>query len=310
MNRKIFGGLLATLAVAALLFLLGFAWFVSGQLIHSPVAERPDECAAGNPDCEETVLRELALQPESLEITSFDGTPISVLFLPSRNGATVLMLHGFWGGRVYELEAAKRLQAHGFGALLVDMRGRGHSGGDWVTLGRDDARDLSAVLDYVIAERNVDPDRIGVMGVSHGGAMAILFAAKDRRVKAVIAASPYDAMNAATLAAFTELPFPLPWLVAACMEARLGVDLDEIAPLAVINAISPRAVFILEAGNDSVLVPDSGRRLYEAAAEPRRFWHEPGIEHGEFRYARPARFEQEVLAFFNEYLLHQEPLSE
>lgn len=301
--KKTVGGLLVVFAVLGLSAMLGFAWFVSGELIHSPVEDRDHDCGGDGIPCEQDVMVELALYPERLEIPSFDGTPISALFLPSRNGVTILMLHGFFGGRVYELETARMLQEHGFGAVLVDLRGRGQSGGDWITFGRDDVRDLSAVLDYVIEKHDVDPARIGAIGPSHGGAMAILLAAADERVKAVIADSPYDAINAATLATFTQLPFPLPWLTTRFIELRLGMNLQSTSPLTVIGSISPRAVFIIEAGADDVLATDSGRRLYEAASEPKHFRHEPGMGHAEFRYAQPLQFEQDVVNFFSQHLL-------
>lgn len=304
--KKAIGGALTVVAVLGLIATLGFAWLVSGELIYSPVIDRDAACGGDGIPCEQDVIAELGLHPEHLEIHSFDGTSISALFIPSRNGATVLMLHGFFGGRVYELEAAKMLHDHGFGAVLVDMRGRGKSGGDWITFGRDDVRDLSAVLDYIVENHDVDPARIGAIGPSHGGAMAILVAAADERVKAVIADSPYDAINAATLAAFTQLPFPLPWLVTEFIELRLGTDLQATSPLAVIRSISPRAIFIIEAGKDNVLVPDSGKRLYDAAREPKRFRHEPGINHAEFRYVRQSEFEEDVVDFFSNHLLGDE----
>lgn len=304
--KRIALGLVLVIAVLSLGAVFGFAWLVSGELMHSPAAERDTSCGGDGVPCERDVMAELGLDPERLEIPSFDGTPISALFMPSRNGATILMLHGFFGGRVYELEAARMLHEHGFGALLVDMRGRGESGGDWITFGRDDVRDLSAVLDYVIEMRGVDSGRIGAFGPSHGGATAIQLAAADERIKAVVADSPYDAINADTLATFTRLPAPLPWLVSRLIELRLGIDLESTSPVAVIGSISPRAVFIIEAGADDVLVPGSGRRLYAAAREPKRFLFAPEVNHAEFRYAQPLRFEQNVVDFFSQHLLDSE----
>lgn len=284
--------------------LLAYAWIVSGALIHSPQAQRATGCGTEETGpCEDTVLAELQLAPASFEVVARDGTRLAGLHLPARNGATILMTTGFGGGRVYELPAAKMLHDHGFGILLVDFRGRGHSGGDWLTLGRDDVEDLSAVLDFAIANLQVDPEHIGALGPSYGGAMAILLAAADERVKAVVADSPYDVIDATTMGAFIDQPAPIPWLVVTLLEFRLGVDLDRVAPLARIADISPRAVFILDAGSDSVIAPGSGERLHAAAGEPKRLWHEPGLEHTAFRFEMPAVFETNVVAFFEQHLL-------
>jgi uncharacterized protein len=62
-------------------------------------------------------------------------------------------------------------------------------------------------------------------------------------------------------------------------------------------------VFLLQGGHDSVIPPDSGKRLYDAAGEPRQLWFDPMLEHCEFRQARPAEWEKRIVGFFDRYLL-------
>jgi 2,6-dihydroxypseudooxynicotine hydrolase len=80
----------------------------------------------------------------------------------------------------------------GVGTFSVDGPGQGEAEydlpiqGDWAAPG-------AAILDAVSAQDGVDPDRIGVWGVSLGGYYAPRIAAADPRVRACVAlAGPYD----------------------------------------------------------------------------------------------------------------------
>lgn len=82
---------------------------------------------------------------------------------------------------------AQRLAAAGFVTLAFDHRGFGESGG---RRGHEDSQgklaDLRAAVDLLAARPEIDPDRIGVVGVCLGGGYAVRAAAQDPRIGAVV----------------------------------------------------------------------------------------------------------------------------
>ncbi|GAB2544363.1 CocE/NonD family hydrolase [Nocardia heshunensis] len=86
--------------------------------------------------------------------------------------------------------AYKMSSGENFVSIEYTARGMYLSGGDVDMFGPNDAADTSAVIDWAIANLNVDPDRIAVAGGSYGAGLALIAAAHDPRVRAVIADSP------------------------------------------------------------------------------------------------------------------------
>jgi dipeptidyl aminopeptidase/acylaminoacyl peptidase len=102
----------------------------------------------------------------------------------------VLFLHGFTGHKSEAhrlfVKAARALVRAGFITLRFDFRGSGDSGGEFeqVTVSgwRRDAR---VALDFLLRQRGVDAKRIGVIGLSMGGAVACHLAAGEPRVRSL-----------------------------------------------------------------------------------------------------------------------------
>jgi len=103
----------------------------------------------------------------------------------------VMLLHGFTGQRVEShrifVKTARRLVENGIAALRFDFRGSGESEGEfaditilgWVS-------DALAGLDWLARRPGIDPDRLGVLGLSIGGcAAAIVAGRRPERVKAL-----------------------------------------------------------------------------------------------------------------------------
>src|SRR5512133_3675642 len=59
-----------------------------------------------------------------------DDIHLSGWYIPSENGAAVILLHGFGGNRLDMKSRADVLARHGFGVLMYDLRGHGESEGD------------------------------------------------------------------------------------------------------------------------------------------------------------------------------------
>lgn len=84
-------------------------------------------------------------------------------------------------------EFAELIVARGFAVLLTDKRGSGGSGGDWRISGFDDlAGDALAGVELLRSRPEIDPDRIGLVGLSQGGAVVPVAAARSEAVAFVV----------------------------------------------------------------------------------------------------------------------------
>jgi len=114
------------------------------------------------------------------------GVMLSGWYIPSRNGAAIVMLHGSGSTRSGVLDQAVVLARHGYGVLLLDARGHGNSTGSAMDVGWFGAADTSAAVDHLRQRAEVDPGRIGVLGESMGGEEAVTSAARDHRIRAAV----------------------------------------------------------------------------------------------------------------------------
>lgn len=133
----------------------------------------------------------------------------AVLYAPGAAGdrprAAVVLLHSTGQGKEAMLPLARELAGRGFAAVAMDARGYGRNAGPeggratyMAALVRafqdgggrpfliDPAWDTMRLIDCLVARDDVDPGRIGLMGMSKGGMEAVLVAALDPRVRAVV----------------------------------------------------------------------------------------------------------------------------
>jgi fermentation-respiration switch protein FrsA (DUF1100 family) len=119
--------------------------------------------------------------------TTSDGVVLSAWYLPSSNGAAVILRHGAGSTRTDTLDHAAVLAEDGYGVLMMDARGHGLSGGRAMDFGWYGDQDIRAGVDFLTAQPDVDGGRIGVVGFSMGGEEAIGASAADPRIRAVVA---------------------------------------------------------------------------------------------------------------------------
>jgi dipeptidyl aminopeptidase/acylaminoacyl peptidase len=102
----------------------------------------------------------------------------------------MIILHGFAEDKHHDLAAdlANNLVHYGFLTLRFDFHGHGDSEGEFEehTI-QQQVDDVFAALDFVSTLPYADKDRISVFGTDIGGNIALLAAAKDARIRCVIA---------------------------------------------------------------------------------------------------------------------------
>ncbi len=156
------------------------ATFVVGPYAYVIVETQADP----HPICCETPLDYGAEQYEEIHIQTNDGITLAGWYVPPHEtpGAVIVLLHGARADRRGTAWHARQLIQAGYGVLLYDQRALGESTGEMVSLGWLDGPDLLAVIDYLVDRSEVDSERIGIVGLSGGGHIALnaAYLAPDR----------------------------------------------------------------------------------------------------------------------------------
>ena len=123
---------------------------------------------------------------EDVRFEASDGLELAGWYRPSRNGAAVLVVHGGSSDRKGSVAHARLLARHGYGVLLYDARGRGESEGSENNYGWDWSKDIAGALDFLEHRDDVEPGRIGAVGLSTGADALIDVAAERPDIAALV----------------------------------------------------------------------------------------------------------------------------
>ncbi len=245
----------------------------------------------------------LGLNYSDVEFETPDGVTLSGWYIPSRNGAAVVLLHGAGSTRSSVLGHAEVLARHGYGVLLFDARGHGRSGGRAMDFGWYGDEDIAGALSYLQHQSDVDSERLAAVGMSMGGEEAIGAAAVDERIKAVVAEGATNRIDGDTAWLSDEFGWRgtiqegLEWL-------RYGAtDLltDARKPITLRDAVrdaSPRPVLLIAAG-DVADEPKAAGYIQSAAPDTVERWVVPDSGHTDALATHPEAWEARVTDFLD-----------
>jgi dienelactone hydrolase len=235
-------------------------------------------------------------QPVSFE--SHDGLRLDGWFVRPRNGATVIVYPGKKGTQNH----ARMLVRHGYGVLVFDRRGEGTSEGDPNAFGWGFDDDLRGAVDYLRRREDVDPNRVGGLGLSVGGEAFLQTAAETRALRAVVSEGAgsrsvrEDTINA-SLRTVPEVWFTgVMTAGTALFSNRLPPpNLKELA-----GRIESTPVFFIYATKGAG-GEDNNPDYYEATPAPKQIW-KIDTSHTHGLSARPVEYERRVVDFFDRTL--------
>lgn len=238
---------------------------------------------------------------ERVSLTTADGVQLAGWYVPSRNRAAVVVSPGRRG----PIPQARMLVRHGYGVLVFDRRGEGESDGDFNAYGWGGDADLKAAVGFLGERADVDPQRIGGLGLSVGGEMLLEAAAEDRRLRAVVS----EGASVRSLAEHWDDPgIPAvvkPFTPKVAQTLAVGVLANEGPPpslMDLVDDIAPRSLLLIR-GLDGQPAEILNRAFYDAAGSPKHLWEVPGAGHTAAISAAPAEYERRVVGFLDRALI-------
>jgi fermentation-respiration switch protein FrsA (DUF1100 family) len=195
------------------------------------------------------------------------------------------------------------LARQGYGVLLFDRRGEGESEGDPNAFGWQGERDIHAAVAFLQRRPDVDPERIGGMGLSVGGEMMIEAAAESSALKAIVSE------GASSRSVRDEIANPGgTWQevigngVATAATAIFSNNLPPATLKSLAPKIAPSSGFFVYGERGQPAEQPANKAFYAAAGQPKAIWEVPGSGHIGGIDAQPAEYERRVVAFFDKTL--------
>jgi uncharacterized protein len=221
------------------------------------------------------------------EVRFGPGERLHGWFVPGEGPLTLLWLHGNAGNISHRVAMIRALRgALGANIFIFDYSGYGLSQGR--PSEEATSEDARAALAYLRGRTDLDPDRIVYFGKSLGAAVGVALAAREPPHR-LIAQSPFTSIGD-----MARLHYP--WLP---IGGLLTTRYDTLERIKDVRA----PILVVHGDRDTIAPLEHGRRLYEAAREPKRFLVVEGAGHNDVLEAGGP----EYLATLREFL--REPVS-
>ena len=240
---------------------------------------------------------------ENIQLQTEDGLSLAGWFIPQAgqqrdpDAATIIALHGWPEDKGSVLRSALPLLQH-YNLLLFDFRALGSSEGRHSTLGAREGKDVRAALDWLEAR---GLDEIGLWGFSMGGAVALMSAAEDSRIKAVVTDTSFARLDIMARDVFRVPVLSQGMALGMRVWSRLflGVDIRQVAPVDAVAGLQTPAL-IIHLQHDH-FVPFHHAQMLQQALQDHpgaEFWFRETGVYGQV----PPNYMQRLQDFFRRHL--------
>lgn len=286
------------LALVMLGVLSGAGLWIAGEQL-----SRPARASLGPPpaDLQARTVRIPVPRPIPELATEQATGQVSAWFSPGQPGrGAVLLLHGVRSHRGQMLARARLLHEAGLGVLLIDLPAHGESSGERISFGWRESQGVAAALNFL--RRELPQERLGVIGVSLGGASLLLLPPAQRGpLQAVVLESVYSTIEEAVhnrlrvrIGEF--LSRGLTPLLLSQLPLRLGVVPAQLRPEQALRQLD--APVLVAGGQLDTQTPSAEtQRMAAAAPQLQALWLVEGAHHTDLQAFSPEAYRQKVLAF-------------
>ena len=223
----------------------------------------------------------------------------------------VILLDGIGGCRHAQaaLVPAGMLWRNGYTVLIIDLHETGESEIDdgYSTIGNDEYWDVLGAWDWLRDEQGFDESEIGVAANSLGAATSLYAFVEEPRIAALFLNSPFTNLPQILDAELIRNGFPTFLVTPTIHAGRLltGENLTARSPLAAIEQVGERPVYVVHSVDDKRVDVGHSRQLEAAAREAAvnaTFWYINGADHVRGPAVHTQAFETNLVAFFDETL--------
>ena len=261
-------------------------------------------CSLTRPALSSVGAAPAALGADTTSFPSASGSTIRAWFAAGRpRGGAVLLLHGVGATRQVMIDRARFLHAAGYAVLVPDFQAHGESPGRHITFGALESLDAEAALAHL--RHRAPGERVGVIGVSMGGAAALVGPRGPLAADAVVLESVYPTIRDATrdrlLAWVGPIGAALTPVLLRVVSGQIGVKPEALRP---IDRIAQLAAPVLVAAGtaDRYTTIAETRALFARAVSPKELWAVHGAGHVDLHAFAPAEYERRVGAFLASHL--------
>jgi uncharacterized protein len=254
---------------------------------------------------------ELDLPAEEVEFSPLYGDHrVKGWYVPyGQATTTIIVCPGYRGKRADVLGTCTHLWKAGHNVLGFEYYGHGDVVGKPITLGYREVNDFLGAVVY--AKQRAPHNRIGAVGYSMGGAVAIMAAAREPSVEAIVADSAFATHRSAVAYAVRQtlhIPFIIfDWVTDLLLWLRAGYRFSQVEPVRDIARITPRPLLIIHGMRDSIVDPSDATLLYETAGDPKELWILPNAEHCGAYFEDRIAYTNKLINFFDLYLKKTHP---
>jgi len=223
------------------------------------------------------------LQVEDVWFSASDGVKLHGWYFPNPDAqATLLFFHGNAGNLSHRLDNIRDLVPLGLNVFIFDYRGYGRSEGSPDEPGI--LLDAQAAYDILIQTRNATPERLILFGRSLGGVFAAHTARHNACAGLILEATFTDARDMANkMVPFLPIGFAL----------RSKLDAVNQVPHITVPKL------FLHGTVDEIIPYRLGRKLYDAAAQPKEFYDIEGAGHNDTTHVGGAPYYAKLQSFIS-----------
>jgi len=246
------------------------------------------------------------LQFESIEFKSPDGILLRGWWIPAeRSVETVVFLHGYHGSKAPDLQYAPLLHNRGYNLLLFDFRGHGSSGGNITSLGALERLDALSAVEAAVRKGS---EKIGLLGFSMGGRVAVLAGGESAQVNAIVCDCGPARISTSMELHLQKHGLPkvlskgITWFVLFGASVRCRVNLFAYEPILQANHLEGKPALFIQGIKDPNICVDETIQMVRNAGSKASLWLVDDAGHRDISDFHPQEYQARLVEFFGQAL--------